>query len=189
MAVTKTRCAVLDCQRDAFSRGMCQGHYDRLRRSGNVGSASFKPLHRTARPCREPECGNPIGKSGARGWCYKHYVRWKVHGDPQKLGYHGNGVEGAAHHNWKGDQAGYAAIHDRIRRLRGTASNHRCVDCDCPAMDWSYTYQDPNELIAQWCGRPTPYSADPAFYVPRCKSCHKIHDLAMQGGDESGHRN
>ena len=27
-------------------------------------------------------CGDPIGRKGAKGYCAKHYARWKKHGDP-----------------------------------------------------------------------------------------------------------
>lgn len=36
------------------------------------------------RTCSIPDCQGPIGAgTGAgRGWCAKHYSRWRVHGDP-----------------------------------------------------------------------------------------------------------
>ena len=27
-------------------------------------------------------CGEPVGKSGAKGFCFKHYWKWKTYGDP-----------------------------------------------------------------------------------------------------------
>lgn len=36
------------------------------------------------RTCSIDDCPNPIGaRTGSgRGWCAKHYTRWRVHGDP-----------------------------------------------------------------------------------------------------------
>jgi len=44
----------------------------------------------SAPTCRAPGCGTPIGPTGARGWCPKHYQRWRQHGDP--LTVHPRGV-------------------------------------------------------------------------------------------------
>lgn len=32
--------------------------------------------------CSIPECGNLVGRKGARGWCTKHYQMWRLTGDP-----------------------------------------------------------------------------------------------------------
>jgi len=37
----------------------------------------------SAHLCRVPGCGAPVGSAGARGWCPRHYQRWRRHGDPQ----------------------------------------------------------------------------------------------------------
>ncbi len=36
----------------------------------------------SAPTCRAPGCHAPIGPTGARGWCPRHYQRWRLHGDP-----------------------------------------------------------------------------------------------------------
>ncbi len=84
----------------------------------------------------------------------------------------------------------YGAAHRRIYRLRGKASQYACVDCGEAAKDWSYDGNDPNEL-------PDPggwvYSQDPAYYVPRCRFCHRGYDArlreqrAANGGASVGH--
>lgn len=33
-------------------------------------------------PCQISECGNIVGRKGARGFCNKHYLRWWSTGDP-----------------------------------------------------------------------------------------------------------
>lgn len=32
--------------------------------------------------CKVKICDEPVGKHGARGWCIKHYMRWKKFGNP-----------------------------------------------------------------------------------------------------------
>lgn len=34
------------------------------------------------RPCAIAECGKLVGPKGARGWCPRHYQRWKATGSP-----------------------------------------------------------------------------------------------------------
>jgi len=101
-----------------------------------------------------------------RGWCLKHYMRWRRHGDPTKVG----DTKGPANGRWKGDAAKYTAIHHRLYRYRGAAADHPCQHCDQSAEDWAYDRTDPNELVDQETG--FPYSTDPARYMPLCKPCH-----------------
>ena len=103
----------------------------------------------------------------ARGWCEKHWKRWRKHGDPLKV---------ASNGQVQGEHPAYSTVHRRIRRVRGRASAHRCIDCGRAAAEWSYDGTDPDELIGQDSGRTMPYSTDPARYQPRCKSCHWAFD-------------
>lgn len=78
-----------------------------------------------------------------------------------------------ANPNWKGDEVEYAGAHSRVRRLRGRASEHACIDCGDQARDWSYVGGCPRERISKsFSNRGHPYSPDPDKYVPRCKLCH-----------------
>jgi len=67
----------------------------------------------------------------------------------------------------------YKILHNVLRRDRGPASRCVCVDCDNRALDWSYTYGDPQEIRDDLGRR---YSLDLSFYVPRCRRCHRDHD-------------
>lgn len=85
---------------------------------------------------------------------------------------------------WKGDDAGYAAAHDRVTTFHeGPATDHGCVhDCGRQAWHWSYNGGDPDarvETSGPCAG--LAYSLDLSFYAPRCRSCHKLHDRAMKG--------
>ena len=183
-------CSVDGCEHPIRARGFCNGHYKRWHATGDPGSAQIKVLSSADRPCREPDCDRSVGRSGARGWCAKHYVRWKAQGDPQKLGYT-RGAErsaqlphGTAHHQWRGDAAGYVAIHQRIAAQRGRAAMHKCTGCGGQAADWAYDYADPSPAVDEKTG--SPYSFDVNRYRPLCKSCHKLADTAQRKAGGSG---
>jgi hypothetical protein len=55
---------------------MCGKHYGRWRHSGNVHRG--RPLGRP--PCTIEGCDKP---NVGRGWCSKHWTRWKRYGDPE----------------------------------------------------------------------------------------------------------
>lgn len=71
------------------------------------------------------------------------------------------------------DRPSYYGAHDRVKRTRGSASRHECVDCKSPAREWSYNRTDPNQLQDE---RGMYYSGDPNYYEPRCASCHRLFD-------------
>lgn len=81
------------------------------------------------------------------------------------------GETGKANHgenngNWKGDDCGYIAAHQRIVNLKGNAKDHVCSEegCGRRAYDWAYKHH--------WG-----YSTDPADYRALCRSCHKKLDI------------
>ena len=79
---------------------------------------------------------------------------------------------GLAHYN---DQPTYSGMHQRLRSLKGDASEHTCVDCGSSAEEWSYDGLDTDSLT-DGCK----YSLDPDHYEARCKSCHRKHDLGWR---------
>ena len=111
------------------------------------------------------------------GWCYAHYQAWRKHGDPLI-----NKREGQPAQNRK-DKPGYTAAHARVRRVRGSASDHICVDCGGPAREWSYNHQAEEELVEeQRNGSMLTYTTDLDCYEPRCAKCHDVFDLAHKSG-------
>lgn len=76
----------------------------------------------------------------------------------------------------------YSGAHSRVRRLRGPANCLTCADCEQSAVHWSYDHSDPDEITDP---RGRPYSEDPRRYVPRCVSCHKLHDLHQAPAETS----
>jgi len=106
--------------------------------------------------CAIPDCGKPVQ---ARGWCNKHWKRWRVHGDPLAVTPRGT-QPGPEHPGWKGDSAKYSAMHMRLRKARGNAKDHPCAQADesCRGrMEW-----------ANVSGR----HEDVQDYIPLCKSHH-----------------
>jgi hypothetical protein len=101
-------------------------------------------LHRT---CSTLGCDD---KHHARGLCETHYQRAR-----------------------DGANTSYQAVHLALNTQRGRARNHVCVDCGGPAREWSYDYNDPDEIRSE---SGTRYSLDIDRYQPRCVSCHRTRD-------------
>lgn len=76
------------------------------------------------------------------------------------------------------DGTSYSMAHKNLRKLRGPARSHPCIDCGEQARDWSYNGGAPDERMGFVHGhkRPLAYSFDPAYYSPRCLDCHKLYD-------------
>lgn len=104
----------------------------------------------------------------ARGWCKKHWYRWRRHGDPLAI---------MKAEPVYAEHPGYGGVHQSIAAARGPASQHECYRCGEPAAHWAYDHEDPDELTAvirNGSGNPTEvtYSLDPDHYWPMCRSCH-----------------
>jgi len=74
---------------------------------------------------------------------------------------------GPSHHAWKGDEVGYDALHDWVRRYRDQpdACEH-CGKTDKP-LDWA--------------NKSGEYRRDLTDWLALCRSCHKRYDLARLG--------
>lgn len=166
-------CTVPGCEGKRRSSGVayCQLHYERVRRTG-VPDA---PQPFVPDPCPVDGCERHVQE---RGMCKMHATRMRRHGDPNVSIKQAdrNFPRGEESHAWTGDDATYAGIHQRLRRMRGAASEHACVDCASPARQWSYNHADPEGRLDEATG--LPYSTDLDHYDPRCVPCHKKHDLA-----------
>lgn len=131
-------------------------------------------------------CAHPDGCPGpvlARDWCSKHYNRWRRHGDLDRVDNPPPPVHrGPSNHMWAGDEVSYRNAHRRVYRARGAASAHPCRYCGAQAKQWAYDHMDPNEKIGKNAKHVSPYSTDPARYIPLCVSCHRRFDLAMREG-------
>lgn len=150
-------CSVEGCSSPVQSRTWCRKHYKRWEAHGDP----LVTKHRDV--CTIDGCGK---KHFGRGYCDMHYYRWRVHGDPLVGG--------------RSIIPSYRAIHQRVVSRCGQATDHECVDCGKPAVDWSYSNACSDEIdgwtqrrggtvSARWCPHPD-------CYFPRCGACHWDHD-------------
>lgn len=65
----------------------------------------------------------------------------------------------------------YVAKHKRMRKVRGRAADHRCLNCDSQARDWAQLHDTTGE--------------DPWDYVPLCRKCHLVYDKDARLNPES----
>ncbi|MHA1210843.1 MAG: hypothetical protein ACTSSH_00130 [Candidatus Heimdallarchaeota archaeon] len=72
---------------------------------------------------------------------------------------------GSRNTHWKGDEVGYLGKHKRIYKMKGSAKNYKCIDCNKSAEEWSNI----NHL----------YSDNPDDYLPRCIKCHRKYDKKL----------
>jgi hypothetical protein len=157
-----------------LSKGMCRTHYFRVRRTGSAGSAEI--AHKNpGRRCAGSGCEK---SARSNGLCSTHRARLRRNGDTEVVR-KPKPMRGEANPMWVGDQPGYHAMHQRLARLRGKASEQTCP-CGAPAQEWSYRGGCPTEMTSD-CG---PYSADPEMYDAMCIRCHRFRDgnpIAVRG--------
>ncbi len=70
----------------------------------------------------------------------------------------------------------YGVVHYLLRKLRGSASKHWCVECSKPAQQWAYSHCDAFERIDLETGHV--FSVNFDHYQPMCASCHQKLDAA-----------
>jgi hypothetical protein len=128
-------------------------------------------MKQTAPPCTVEGC-DKRARTGQGGLCNKHRWRFQRYGDFELR--ERVGRRGVANHMWVGHAASYNAVHDRLMVRRGPASEHRCVDCNGQAEEWSYDNADINEKRGS--RNNLLYSTDANHYEPRCKPCHRNWD-------------
>lgn len=98
-------CSVDDCEEVHYGRGFCNRHYALWRRNGSPAKVKVRGMcglegcdaehygkglcrrhwleaRRASAPlCQEDQCED---RAETRGWCVRHYTRWKRHGDPRR---------------------------------------------------------------------------------------------------------
>lgn len=160
---SQPRCTVDSCDRPRRLRGRCRMHYQQWRQEDDDHEV-----------CVVEDCVNP---QEARGWCNTHYLRWRRCGTTAEV----PRPSLSDHHNWGGDDVKCAAVHARLRRTFGPASDYTC-GCGEPAVDWAYDHGCPNErieIMTKTGGRQVsvPFSTDLDRYEPMCRTCHRRFDL------------
>ena len=170
-------CRVADCKRKVVARGWCKGHYQRWKRTGDVGDSEFSSSRPKPPPgqCREDGCERST-RGGGRGWCKTHWQRWSRTGSPSVVRDRPSGEE---HHAWVSIPS-YQTMHARVSRAHGKARDRQCVDCGVLADEWSYDGLDTNEVTGVVGVGPRAfsirYSLSVGHYQPRCVTCHRRYD-------------
>lgn len=76
---------------------------------------------------------------------------------------------------WKGDEAGYAAIHKWVQRQKGKAIRCENTDCTYPRRDnWGRTLLKPKKF--HWANISHKYKRDVNDWMQLCQSCHFRYD-------------
>lgn len=181
--MTDITCKVENCEKPLKQRGFCYAHYMKNWRYGtptpvhgpkwiDIRGQRFGTLVVVDRVGRQwrclCDCGNErlanagcLNREGARNTC---------------------GVEGAHMRRY----VGYGAAHERVRRSRGDARSHPCVDCGAPARHWAYDHSDPDEMTQDVGSKSlVAYSVKVEHYDPRCVPCHKRFDLGRINGTQA----
>jgi hypothetical protein len=107
-----------------------------------------------------------MGQALSKGWHSEKRKIWFVTGFPA---HQKNKLvrKGESHHNWKGDSAGYEAIHGWIVRNLGKADH-----CSFNPYHKSTRYH--------WANISGNYMRDTDDYASLCPACHKTYDLVVR---------
>lgn len=161
-------CTAPDCTReDIQGQNYCRKHYHRVWRTGALDARVVRERRGT---CTIPGCEKQ--DSGLLGLCGMHKSRLIRNGDPLIVKTPpGSPLE--KNPRWVGDDASYTTLHQRVRKHKGKARHHLCVDCGEQAAHWSYNNSGHMERRAEDGRR---YSLDLAQYEPRCVRCHSNFD-------------
>lgn len=81
------------------------------------------------------------------------------------------------------DVPSYRAVHDRLSRANGPASQHTCR-CGAPARHWAYQHTGEPEAEL-WSEGGLVYTTNPADYAPMCQSCHSFLDDSTKQAREA----
>lgn len=187
-------CSIDGCPGKVLARGWCRNHYYAWKRNGDPLAAKrvYKFDHDTAAAimraagleplapypgsmspwlCQCLACGDEVsprlnGIRSGQGGCAACGNR--RNGEHQR---------GSGNPYWRGDQAGYFAVHRRLLAQRGKASEHRCRDCGGQAQEWSYDGGSAGEQTGIEPGAEgLKYTTDLMAYSPRCTGCHSTLD-------------
>ncbi len=74
-------CSEINCTKQSTKRNYCEIHYRRNLKLGKFNNVLRR--NNKGNQCSVDKCFNNAGDVGcAKGYCVKHYKRWKRHGDP-----------------------------------------------------------------------------------------------------------
>ena len=129
------------------------------------------PSKNSDRKCAVDACDRPA--RGLQPYCFSHYDFLRRTGTPPT---HQLGTLRKI--------TTYAGVHNRLLLDRGKASNHACITCRAPAVDWAYNNKSENELTDESGRR---YSVNINDYDPMCRQCHCRLDKSLVTECPEGH--
>jgi hypothetical protein len=166
-------CSIADCARPVYARELCEAHYRRRRRTGNVDAARPVGAVHEAQACMVEHCANT---STERGLCHGHYLRLIRHSDvlaERPLSRRVNGVcivldctnKATARglcvtHRTRKRKTGDVQAHVPIKQVKGTGSiSHGYRIAPIPNEDRWLVHDKRSELehryvMAKMLGRP-----------------------------------
>jgi hypothetical protein len=163
-------CAIEDCGKASYARGLCTTHYQRWRAGRAVGTM---PVRAEQPGCLAAECDR---LAVARGWCAAHYERHR-RGDDDP-----DGAPIQLRPYSEEREPHYRTAHGQVWRVRGSASGYSCQHCGGDAQDWAYDHGDPDAVTVLWDEgkrqRQLTFSLDPQHYLALCRPCHRKFDKA-----------
>lgn len=184
-------CSIDGCPGKVLARAWCRNHYYAWKRNGDPLAAKrvYRFDHDTAAAFMRAAGLEPLvpypGKSNVPWLCRcltcgaevsprLHSIRAGQGGCRRCADRRtGQRQRGAGNPYWRGDQAGYFAVHRRLLAQRGKASEHPCVDCGEQAQEWSYDGGSAGEQVGTEPGAEgLKYTTDLTTYSPRCTKCH-----------------
>lgn len=161
-------CEVEDCESKVYAKGYCQPHYEINRTTGSP----VRPP-KAIKKCASEDCDKD---AAVKGLCKSHYM--KMWFDTRV----GKGAVDEKNPSTK-TSVGYGAAHYRVRVAKGRASDHKCVgynehECDQKAQEWSLN-EGSEDVLIQASGHEAgkKFSMNIDDYQPRCRSCHRRHDV------------
>jgi len=159
-------CEIDGCTNQHFGRGFCNRHYQLFRLWGkpNPTKAEKQEIRRS----HKKKCEYCDDLGGASGLCRLHLKRRNMGRNmtmPRKINNVGN--------------PGYSVMHDKIKKLRGNARDHTCINCSSQGHDWCLL--STGRIIVQETGPHAGrlFSRDVMDYAPMCRSCHVTNDFAL----------
>lgn len=181
-------CYIEGCDRRASRRfasiRVCGLHGKRFDRNGGFeATRKWGAPNPDKRQCVVTGCTEL--QDGNSEWCKMHGTRVRRNGDPNFFipQSERNLPRGEKHHGWN-HSGSYVAVHQRLKKVRGSADQYRCIKCDKNAAQWAYQHGDAAEQFDFLDGCKVPFSVNLEAYAPMCVQCHKRMDLEHINGKE-----
>jgi len=155
-------CKYSSCDKSVHAKGLCKAHYMQQLRGEELHELSV-----VYEVCQFTDCGR---EHLARGLCRGHYYQV----------YRGEELRPL-----RNDVVGYSAVHQRLKRERGLASDYACIKCYSSANEWAFIGNPESALYKNVIGRRGKetrlfFSRDLTQYEPMCHSCHVAYDMLVK---------